>query len=135
MVSRQNEESTMTSLAAHFLVAKPVLNDPNFRQSVVLILGHAEGSAFGVVVNRPAESSPLPVPLFSGGPCSGPGLILLHGFAEWLDAAPPDDDEASAHREIAPGIFIGDSSCLEKVKDTHEAKKRIRAYRGYAGWG
>jgi len=123
----------MTSLAGFFLVAKPALTDPNFRQTVVLLLGHEEGGAFGVVVNRPEPSSPLSVPLYQGGPCGGPGLILLHGFADLADSSTDLEDEAQ--REVAPGVFIGDASCLKQLAQVDKAARRVRAYRGYAGWG
>ncbi|HEX9179069.1 MAG TPA: YqgE/AlgH family protein, partial [Burkholderiales bacterium] len=40
-----------------FLVAKPQLNDPNFRESVVLVTQHAGGSPVGVIINRPTRLS------------------------------------------------------------------------------
>ena len=39
-----------------FLVARPVLQDPNFRQAVVFLLQHAAEGAIGLVVNRPGEA-------------------------------------------------------------------------------
>ena len=47
----------MKSLKGHFLVASPHLEDPNFTQSVVLLVQHDEDGTFGIVLNRPAESS------------------------------------------------------------------------------
>ena len=38
-----------------FLIAKPALRDPNFRQTVVLLCEHGPEGALGVVVNRPTE--------------------------------------------------------------------------------
>ncbi|MGC3973562.1 MAG: YqgE/AlgH family protein [Nitrospira sp.] len=35
------------------LVATPALNDPNFRQAVVLVCEHGPEGALGVIVNRP----------------------------------------------------------------------------------
>src|SRR5262249_7184387 len=63
--------SMPTVLTGSFLVAKPILTDPNFSQSVVLILGHGGGGAFGVIVNRPVEAAGLPFPVHHGGPCPG----------------------------------------------------------------
>src|SRR2546429_7938511 len=73
----------MPSLAGSFLVAKPELQDSNFHQTVVLLLQHGSEGAFGLVVNRPAKTEGLPFPVFHGGPCQAPGLILLHGHAGW----------------------------------------------------
>src|SRR5262245_38960868 len=70
------------------LVASPSLNDPNFRQPVVLIVEHNTEGTLGVVLNRStnvllAEALPgLAVlkgtqrRLFSGGPVQ-PTLVLL----------------------------------------------------------
>jgi len=45
----------MATYAGSFLVARPALQDPNFRKTVVLLLQHGSGGAFGLVVNRPAK--------------------------------------------------------------------------------
>src|SRR5262249_24681848 len=85
---------------------------------------------FGLVVNRPGVIKGLNLPAFAGGPCSAPGLLLLHGHAEWLDDA--DDPE----RTVAPGIFMGDADCLNRVDTAETADPpRLRAFAGYAGWG
>jgi len=84
----------MTPLTGSFLVARPVLRDPNFRQSVVLVLEHGDGGALGVIVNRPVPAKELPMPVFMGGPCQSPGLIMLHGHADW--------GNASSGRELSP---------------------------------
>lgn len=39
------------------LVAAPALNDPNFRQTVVLLCEHGPEGALGVIVNRPTAMS------------------------------------------------------------------------------
>ena len=123
------------SLAGSFLVAQSSLADPNFLQSVVLILVHNDGGAFGLVVNRPAHKPNLPFPVFKGGPCPAPGLVVLHGHSDWVD----DTEETNGkcgQREVAPGIFLGDPSCLQRACNAEEGNTvRCRAYQGYAGWG
>jgi putative transcriptional regulator len=122
------------TLAGSFLVARPVLRDPNFVQTVVLLLAHNENGAFGVVVNRPAPSGELPIPVFEGGPCPSPGLILLHGHAEW--ASPPAELEEGPKMQAAPGIYIGDADSFQNASKVVSGQKlRVRVYRGYAGWG
>ncbi len=39
--------------AGQLLLAHPVLRDPNFRRTVVLLSGHDAAGAMGVVLNRP----------------------------------------------------------------------------------
>jgi putative transcriptional regulator len=121
------------SLAGSFLIARPMLQDPNFRRTVVLLLAHSADGAFGLVVNRPAEAEGLPWPLFAGGPCPSPGLMLLHGHADW---AQPDDDGEETAPEVAPGIFVGDAACLERAGNLPtDSEGRFRVFSGYAGWG
>lgn len=114
----------MTSLAGSFLIARPLLKDPSFRQTVVLLLQHSQEGAFGVIVNRPADVDGVPFPVFAGGPCESQGVVMLHGHADW--------DEANKH-QVAPGIFTGDASCLKQA--TESASERFRVFAGYAGWG
>ena len=123
----------MPSLAGYFLVAKPVLQDPNFEQTVVLMLQHGSEGAFGLVVNRPAEVEGLPFPVYTGGPCPAPGLILLHGQPEW--AAETAEEEATG--EVGAGIFVGNADCMSKFAPESEGAPvlRCRMFAGYSGWG
>lgn len=121
----------MSSLTGKFLVARPLLHDPNFVQTVVLLLHHSTKAAFGLVVNRPAEVKELPFPVFSGGPCESQGLLLLHGHAEWMKES-ADLPES----EVAPGIFLGDASCLQRLSEPDpELVFRFRMFSGNSGWG
>lgn len=119
----------MPSLAGSFLVAKTILQDPNFNQTVVLVLQHSEAGAFGLVVNRPADVDGTPFPVFSGGPCPMQGLLMLHGHADWES---PDEPLT----EVADGVFMGDASCVSRVSDpTADDALRFRMFTGYSGWG
>ena len=121
----------MNSLAGSFLIARPVLQDPSFKQTVVLLLQHGSEGAFGLVVNRAKQVDGLPFPVFIGGPCDFQGLLMLHGHADWSNT-----DEDMPAGEVAPGIFLGDAACLERVSDQQpEEDLRFRVFRGYAGWG
>jgi putative transcriptional regulator len=123
------------SLAGSFLVARPVLQDPNFSRSVVLLLAHSDDGAFGLVVNRPVPEpvEGLPLPVYFGGPCPAPGLLLLHGHADWQDAEA--DAEEEDRQEVAPGIFVGDAACLERAREAPpDQQGRVRVFTGYAGW-
>jgi putative transcriptional regulator len=117
----------MSSLAGSFLIARPMLRDPNFVQSVVLMLQHNEEGAFGLVVNRPLKNSNMPFPVFKGGPCEAPGLLMLHGHEDWLK---PNTGT------VAPGIFLGDAESMTRVTDpTPGVELNVRMVMGYSGWG
>lgn len=119
----------MTSLNGSFLIAKPVLQDPNFVQTVVLLLRHNDEGAFGLVINRLGKSKDLPFPIYVGGPCPATGLILLHGHREWAVADEPNE-------EIVPGVWIGDAETLRRVTELDDGEKaRYRVFAGYSGWG
>lgn len=123
------------SYAGYFLIAKPVLQDPNFKRTVVFLLAHNAEGAFGLVVNRQAEAEGLPWPVFLGGPCPSPGLIMLHGHSEWAEQA-EEDSEPERERELAPGIYSGDAACLDRATQKEDTDKlRFRVFSGYAGWG
>jgi putative transcriptional regulator len=126
------------------LVATPVLGDPNFRRTVVLIVEHEdEQGTLGVVLNRPTEvpvgqvlepwtdlvSNPSVV--FSGGPVSPTSalaLALVPGTDEPLGWHPLDGGAPAMARlglvdlEAPPGLLSA-------------AIARLRVYAGYAGWG
>jgi putative transcriptional regulator len=122
----------MTSLAGKFLVAKPVLQDPNFVRTVVLLLQHGAEGAFGLVINRPAKVEGLPFPVFVGGPCPSQGLIMLHGHPEWVQEEDPD----SPPGEVAPGVFLGNAACVGRVQEADDRDSlRYRMFAGYSGWG
>src|SRR5262249_40011789 len=95
----------MRSHAGKFLVAKPVLQDATFRQTVVLLSQPAAEGGFGLVVTRAITVEGLPFAVFDGGPCASQGLLMLHGHADWSSA--PDEP---APKEVAPGVFLGDAS-------------------------
>jgi putative transcriptional regulator len=71
------------------LIAEPLLGDPNFDRSVVLMIEHTDEGALGVVLNRPTElevSAVLgdwtglaapPEVLYMGGPVEQDGVLAL----------------------------------------------------------
>lgn len=121
----------MPFYSGSFLVARPILQDPNFAQTVVLLLRHAQEGAFGLVVNRPTEVKGLAFPVYGGGPCKAEGLMLLHGHEDWIGNAAERPD-----REVAPGIFLGDSAALKRATESSaDDGLRFRVFSGYSGWG
>ena len=135
----------MVNLEGKFLIASPALVDPNFRQSVVLILRHSTEGAIGLIVNRPTQSSladvwgqisDSPCPgdpvLYLGGPCEGP-LTLLHQSADADDSA-LGDHVASVPTAGEGVVFItNDPEHLQSLVE--RGGSPLRCFIGYSGWG
>lgn len=121
------------SLAQHFLAASPHLTDPNFYQTVVLMVQHNDDGALGLVLNRPLSKSLAEIwtlvggagcnradPLMRGGPVEGP-LLCLHSRAEW------------GEWEVLSGVYL--SSRKELLDKLVQSDEPLRVFTGYAGWG
>ena len=125
----------MINYCGKFLLAKPSLVDPNFSQTVVLLLGgNNEEGAFGLVLNRSSAKkiktlweALLRQPcsheenIFLGGPVEGP-LTALHRVRAFGDS------------EILPDLFL--SSSREQLEKLVEKQvEPIRFFVGGSGWG
>src|SRR5262249_14903750 len=111
---------------------------PTFAKTVILLLAHGDEGAYGVVVNRPIPVDGVPFPVFIGGPCPSPGLILLHGHPDWAEqeGGPSEGEEEESQGEILPGVFVGDAACLKRASEPALGEaRRVRVFRGYSGWG
>ena len=71
------------TLRGQLLVAAPILHDPNFHRTVVLVAEHGEEGAMGLVLNRPTDTS-------VGDAL--PELVSLTGVAEPDDLFSDDAD-------------------------------------------
>jgi putative transcriptional regulator len=121
------------------LVATPALVDPNFRQTVVLLLDSDEDGAVGVVLNRP---SPVPVEevlpgwaevlagphvLFQGGPVSTDSALAVAGVA-----ATTGEDPVGFRRLFGQTGIVDLDTPTELMTP---AITTMRIFAGYAGWG
>jgi putative transcriptional regulator len=120
------------------LVSMPQMQDPNFARSVVLLCDYAPEGAFGLVLNRPTESSASSMvrlepalagandlPLCLGGPVEPErGWILL--------GEPPAEAD---YRTICDGVYLSTSPQLLRQVLTAAPAPRARVLAGYAGWG
>lgn len=124
----------MPSLTGKLLVASPDLDDPNFKQTVVLVADHDDEGAFGLVLNRPStvmfktawkqwteEPCSIDSPLLVGGPVRGP-LSALH------------TDPTLSEHEVIPGVYIARDRDLLAALVAAEAQP-LRVFAGYSGWG
>ena len=60
-----------SSLAPTLLVSMPQLLDPNFERTVVLLCEHGEDGAFGLVINRPTDTSAADAVQLTPAACPG----------------------------------------------------------------
>lgn len=120
------------------LIANPVLPDPNFSRTVILLCNHNEQGSFGLVINRSAE---LKAPdLFSsidilksynekiyiGGPVSQSMVFYLYRSGK----------DVIGLDKICSGVYLGSNlETLESLYlDIENPEENIRFYLGYSGW-
>lgn len=126
------------SLAGKLLVASPVLDDPNFTRTVVLLLEHTEDGALGLVLNRPSgtsvgdalpqwvEQAADPAYVFLGGPVEPQAAICL---AEALIEGSPEGWRAlNAATPMLGVLDLGVDPAMVG------GGLRLRVFAGYAGW-
>jgi putative transcriptional regulator len=119
------------------LVASPSLEDPNFRQAVVLVVEHGPEGTVGLILNRSTKvllSEALPdltvlkgtsYRLFAGGPVEPTSLLLLFRLKE-----PPADA-----RSVFDGVYVGGTpKDLERIITQAKPTETFRAFAGFAGW-
>jgi putative transcriptional regulator len=123
-------------LAGQLIVANPVLPDPNFDRTVVLVLAHEDKGALGLVLNRPSQmdvDDPLPrwerlaaepPVVFVGGPVAPGAAICL--------ATVPSGGPIPGWTPVT-----GQLGTLDLEQDPDEVGtgvSQIRVFAGYAGW-
>ena len=130
-----------SSLGGRLLVATPMLGDPNFDRTVVLLIEHGPEGALGVVLNRPGttevgEARPQwrdlaaePAVLFSGGPVQVDALI---GLGEVTDGAGLLTAAGDAWRPVVGSV--GTVNLGQRPDDGDGPLHRVRLFAGYAGW-
>jgi putative transcriptional regulator len=103
-------------ITGRLLVATPLLGDPNFERTVVLVLAHGDEGALGVVLNRPTatradelvpgwgERAAEPAVMFLGGPVGQNGVIGLHpGGTIDLNVPPEESDDVPERLRLFAG--------------------------------
>lgn len=131
------------SLAAGLLIATPMIRDPHFARTVVLLLDHDGDGAFGVVLNRRAEPTlgtllprlELPVPrhlqknpVWWGGPVQQEAGAVVY----LDDPALPRYDPALA---LTDDLRV--SWSMDLLRDVADGRGPavFSLYLGSAGWG
>ncbi len=132
----QHEFSPSSVEKGVLLVASPSMSDPNFHQTVLLIVEHGRGGTVGLILNRPTNvlvAEVLPDftvlkstthRLFAGGPVEQTQLVLLFRLTQLL----PDT------RQIVDRIYVGTPRVLERIMIQPKPTETFRAFAGFAGW-
>jgi putative transcriptional regulator len=123
-------------LVGKLLVATPLLQDPNFWRSVVLVCQQNEDGFLGLILNRPLEAevaehlpdwqhlASAPPRIFEGGPVQREVAIGLARHA------PGDPGEGWTAVDGDLGLLDLSGDPADQWGDLQE----LRVYSGYAGW-
>jgi putative transcriptional regulator len=119
------------------LIASRRLRDPNFAETVILLLEYSSNGAMGVVINRPTTVSLATVLsevtalkkrndlVYIGGPVGKDLMLLL--------ARSPTKPEDS--KQVLSDVYLVSSqTSLQQIIGRNDASLKLRAYAGYAGW-
>lgn len=128
----------MKDLAAgKFLVAARELPDPNFADSVVLLVEYGEEGAMGLIINRRTR---LPIsrilkelkqakeradPVYLGGPVAMAGALALV-----RSRAKPEE----ARHVVGDVYMLTTKTTLEKTLASGAEQDAVRVYLGHSGW-
>ena len=120
------------------LVARRSLQDPNFAETVILLVEHSDDEGtVGLILNRQTK---IPLsrlskdlegakgrtePLFLGGPVQTEGVMALVRSRAKLE---------EAKHVLADIYMISNKTSLEKTISSNSASNSLRLYLGYAGW-
>ncbi len=132
-------EPTKKVTPGTFLIASPLLQDPNFVRTVVLMCGHGSEGSWGLVVNRRTgltfgellDELPFPAsaggPVYWGGPCETSRMQVLHRLRH----------DVQNDIEICRGIRLGaePDTFRSLVAESRLPGEALNAYVGHAGWG
>ena len=121
----------MESLHGQLLISSPLLHDPNFRRTVVLMTHHDEEGAMGLVLSRPSEIRVSD---------AVSELAALPGLDETVYVGGPVRPEAVVvliEREGEPEEpIVGRVAFMQGGSDLDELDVvRARVFAGYSGWG
>jgi putative transcriptional regulator len=118
-------------LVGRLLVASPLLVDPNFYRTVVLVLQHGEEGAVGVVLNRPSvEGVGAYLPEWEGR-LEEPGVVFVGGPVEPAVAIGVVRNPVPGDPTAVEGVGLVDLAADPASID----RGAVRVFSGYAGWG
>jgi len=119
------------------LVASRELADPNFAETVILLVHYDSESVVGLMLNRRTDvpisrvfaqlkaAKDLSDPVYLGGPVETPTVFALLQSRDKLESA----------EHVFGGVYwISTKTALEKAISSHPGPGAFHVYLGYAGW-
>ncbi len=127
--------ATTQPKTGNILIAEPLLNDPNFARSVILLCEHGDEGSVGFVLNHATDltlNDLVPdiyashISIYEGGPVQEDTLHMLHRAPGIINGG----------LEVVKGIYWGGSydELKEVVWDDNSGKSTVRLFKGYSGW-
>ena len=127
--------SDITPESGVLLIAPPMMYDPNFRRTVVLLCEHGVDGSFGLILNRAITHQLADVvegmglyegPLCMGGPVQPDTLHVLHRLGSRLGET----------MQVIDGVYWGgDFDMIQQLVESEKTSAdEIRFFLGYAGW-
>jgi putative transcriptional regulator len=116
------------------LVATPIIADPSFERTVVLLLAHGSQGAFGVVLNRASDTPAAEVAPHWAQLAVGPGVVFVGGPVSQTSVLALG---RSAQAAEACDAIVGDCAPVDLRRPPDEAEVHwdgIRLFAGSAGW-
>jgi putative transcriptional regulator len=124
-------------LTTILLVARPELPDPNFKDSIVLVMNHIGPSPAGVIINRPTRIpisrvfpdletlAQLDDKVYFGGPVEIQSVSFLFRSDKPLEHA----------TEVLDGVyFSADGDLLRQLLGRDKPMEGLRIFVGFSGW-
>lgn len=128
-------------LGGQLLVAAPKMTDPNFSETVIVMIDHNAGGAMGLVVNRSMGTGQLKallegfgiesdtvsgtVRLHAGGPVEAGRGFVLHS----------DDYHGPSTKVVSDGVAVSTGRDILNAIAEGKGPRVKRFILGYAGWG
>jgi len=134
--------SSMETIAPGFLIAAPMLQDPNFDRTVVLMCVHNEQGAMGLVINRPSPMTLKDImdqlgvdcdddvdqAAMVGGPVALDSGLLLYEAAPGTELG-EDELEVTTELRLCPNREL-----LHRI-GRGDGPHRFMMFLGHSGWG
>ncbi|MCX7835825.1 MAG: YqgE/AlgH family protein [bacterium] len=116
------------------LIAHPIIEDPHFYRTVVLLCEFNDEGAYGLILNRPLdhtlsevlEGTPIEGILYEGGPVRRDSLHILHRIGPKI----------SGSKLVKEKLYWGGEleEFAEYLQTQQATLNDIRFCAGYAGW-